>query len=149
MLHKALKLGLGGQLGQLLQNSLALLGGAAVIEAERLGVLPQQGPKGLQLMVCLIHGITSALVCQGGEKLIPYSSRFTNGSWVEWGKDSWDYQHLAHRLAVGGAQEGIIQRPMFQHIDRRGKQAVLQGDILGIDFIVRIWGNWVYADFVA
>lgn len=80
MLHKALKLGLGGQLGQLIQNGLALLGGAAVIEAGRLGVLPQQGPKGLQLMVCLIHGITSALVCQGGEKLIPYSSNFANGS---------------------------------------------------------------------
>ena len=80
MLHKTLNLGVGGQLGQLIQDSLALLGSAAVVEAGRLGVLPQQSPKGLQLMVCLINGITSALVCREREKLIPYSSNFENGS---------------------------------------------------------------------
>lgn len=110
MVHKALKLGLGGHFGQLVQNGLSLLGVTAVIEAGGLGVLPQEHPEGRQLIVCLIHGITSDLVCRGGAGFIPHANKLRN------------HQHLPGQLVVGGAQGNVVQRPVIQHSDPRGER---------------------------
>ena len=114
MVHKALKLGLGGHFGQLVQNGLSLLGVTAVIEAGGLGVLPQEYPEGCQLIVCLIHGITSALVCRGGAGFIPYTDKLR------------DDQHGIADNPIKALQIVILQRKMIEDIPWRGEGSILQ-----------------------